>query len=254
MGPRSRAGRRRGRPKRHVRPGGLNHWRLVRARSRGRGSRIISRRRASSIRSVGAARSPEPTSHRCVSRSVLDIPIGASARTEASDRFVWSCWIAQKTQNNFRESGVCRRETRFGPAGSGEPLVPASGLETQSEALQSLGLTPAALPRHIAIIMDGNGRWAQRRGLPRIEGHRRGVQSVRATVEECCRLGIEQLSLYCLSIENWKRPKRELDLLMKLLERYLVDERPTIMSDCKSSVGAEGCRRAFFARWTSRSK
>ena len=69
--------------------------------------------------------------------------------------------------------------------------------------------------------MDGNGRWARQRGLPRIEGHQRGVQSVRATVEECCRLGIEQLTLYCLSIENWKRPQHELDFLMTLLSKYL---------------------------------
>ncbi len=60
-------------------------------------------------------------------------------------------------------------------------------------------------PRHIAVIMDGNGRWAQRQGLPRIEGHRRGVASVRRTTEECARLDIEQLTLYCLSSENWKR-------------------------------------------------
>jgi len=87
----------------------------------------------------------------------------------------------------------------------------------------------SALPRHVAIIMDGNGRWAQQRGLPRIEGHRRGVQSVRTTVEECCRLGIEQLTLYCLSIENWKRPRAELEFLMTLLQKYLLDERAEIM-------------------------
>jgi undecaprenyl diphosphate synthase len=85
------------------------------------------------------------------------------------------------------------------------------------------------LPRHVAIIMDGNGRWAQQRGLPRIEGHRRGVQSVRSTVEECCRLGIEQLTLFCLSIENWKRPRAELDFLMTLLRKYLLEERAEIM-------------------------
>ena len=76
--------------------------------------------------------------------------------------------------------------------------------------------------------MDGNGRWAQQRGLPRIEGHRRGVQSVRATVEECSRLGLDQLTLYCFSSENWKRPKLELKLLMKLLKHYLVEERRQI--------------------------
>lgn len=84
-------------------------------------------------------------------------------------------------------------------------------------------------PRHIAVIMDGNGRWAQRQDLPRIEGHRRGVASVRRTVEECARLGIEQLTLYCLSSENWKRPQTELDFLMHLLEQYMIEERSTIM-------------------------
>ena len=84
-------------------------------------------------------------------------------------------------------------------------------------------------PRHIAIIMDGNGRWAQQRNLPRIEGHRRGVASVRRTVEECARLGIGQLTLYCLSSENWKRPQSELDFLMHLLEQYMIEERGTIM-------------------------
>ncbi|MFH1264717.1 MAG: isoprenyl transferase [Planctomycetota bacterium] len=84
-------------------------------------------------------------------------------------------------------------------------------------------------PRHIAVIMDGNGRWAERQGLPRIEGHRRGVASVRRTTEECTRLGIEQLTLYCLSSENWKRPRRELDFLMHLLEQYMIEERTAIM-------------------------
>ncbi len=84
-------------------------------------------------------------------------------------------------------------------------------------------------PRHIAVIMDGNGRWAQRQSLPRIEGHRQGVASVRRTVEECSRLDIEQLTLYCLSSENWKRPQTELDFLMHLLEQYMIEERSTIM-------------------------
>lgn len=94
--------------------------------------------------------------------------------------------------------------------------------------IEALGLCPERLARHIAIIMDGNGRWAQKRGLPRIEGHRQGVHSVRAVVEECSRLGLEQLTLYCFSSENWKRPKLELSLLMKLLRHYLVEERRQI--------------------------
>jgi len=84
-------------------------------------------------------------------------------------------------------------------------------------------------PRHIAIIMDGNGRWAQQRELPRIEGHRNGVRSVRRTVEECARLDIEQLTLFCLSSENWKRPSHELDFLMHLLEQYMIEERALLM-------------------------
>jgi undecaprenyl diphosphate synthase len=90
-------------------------------------------------------------------------------------------------------------------------------------------LPPDRLPRHVAVIMDGNGRWANQRGLPRIEGHRAGVTSVRRVTEEAARLGLEQLTLYCLSSENWKRPAEELDFLMRLLQQYLVEERPRIM-------------------------
>ena len=85
------------------------------------------------------------------------------------------------------------------------------------------------LPRHVAVIMDGNGSWALRQGLPRIEGHRRGVASVRRVTEECARLGLAQLTLYCLSSENWKRPQGELDFLMHLLEQYMIEERSLIM-------------------------
>ncbi len=94
--------------------------------------------------------------------------------------------------------------------------------------LTALGLERATLPCHVAIIMDGNGRWAQNRGLPRIEGHRRGVTSVRCIVEEASRLGLKQLTLYAFSSENWKRPPRELTLLMHLLRQYLVEERREI--------------------------
>ena len=91
------------------------------------------------------------------------------------------------------------------------------------------GVPAEKMPRHIAIIMDGNGRWARQRGLPRIEGHRRGAASVRAVTEECAGLGIKQLTLYCFSSENWKRSSEEIDFLMQLLQWYLVQERPTIM-------------------------
>jgi len=111
--------------------------------------------------------------------------------------------------------------------------LPTPSAKSKSpDALQRLaeaGLKPERLPDHVAIIMDGNGRWAQQRGLPRIEGHARGAHSVRATVEECCRLGIGQLTLYCLSSENWKRPQPELDFLMVLLEQYLIEERREIL-------------------------
>jgi len=86
-------------------------------------------------------------------------------------------------------------------------------------------------PRHIAIIMDGNGRWAERQSLPRVAGHERGVASVRRTTEECARLKIEQLTLYCLSSENWKRPQTEINFLMHLLEQYMIEERTTIMGN-----------------------
>jgi undecaprenyl diphosphate synthase len=86
-------------------------------------------------------------------------------------------------------------------------------------------------PRHIAIIMDGNGRWARRQQLPRVAGHQRGVDSVRRTTEECARLKIEQLTLYCLSSENWKRPQTEISFLMHLLEQYMIEERATIMDN-----------------------
>lgn len=79
----------------------------------------------------------------------------------------------------------------------------------------------ARLPRHIAVIMDGNGRWAKRRLLPRVAGHRAGVEAVRVTVDGCARLGIEALTLYAFSVENWKRPPVEVEALMAFLKEYL---------------------------------
>jgi undecaprenyl diphosphate synthase len=81
-----------------------------------------------------------------------------------------------------------------------------------------------ALPTHIAIIMDGNGRWAKERHLPRVEGHRNGVESVRITVRACGEIGVKYLTLYAFSVENWNRPKDEVDTLMKYLARYLKNE------------------------------
>ena len=99
---------------------------------------------------------------------------------------------------------------------------------SSASAADAFDVPPDARPRHIAVIMDGNGRWAQHRGLPRIEGHRRGAASVRRVTEEAARLGVEHLTLYCLSSENWKRPREELDFLMQLLEQFVIEERSTI--------------------------
>lgn len=86
-------------------------------------------------------------------------------------------------------------------------------------------------PEHIAVIMDGNGRWAQRRALRRVLGHREGIDSVREITTECARMGVRSLTLYAFSVENWKRPSPEVRYLMKLLAEFMVDERPTLMDN-----------------------
>ena len=91
---------------------------------------------------------------------------------------------------------------------------------SRDEALLAL-LDWTRLPRHVAVIMDGNGRWAARRGQPRIAGHRAGVEAVRACVDTGARLGLGALTLYAFSTENWKRPRLEVDALMRMLKRYL---------------------------------
>ena len=116
-------------------------------------------------------------------------------------------------------------------ASSSSPTIPTRRSADEpysSEQIAEFGLRADRLPRHVAIIMDGNGRWAQARGLPRIEGHRRGVATVRTVIETCSRLNVEQLTLYCFSSENWKRPELEQKLLMQLLEQYLIEERAEI--------------------------
>jgi len=98
--------------------------------------------------------------------------------------------------------------------------IPAGLNRKEQEIYESLD--PKRLPRHIAIIMDGNGRWAKRRHLPRIAGHRAGVAAVRSTVETAARIGIPSLTLYAFSTENWlKRPGAEVAFLMRLLRQYL---------------------------------
>lgn len=90
---------------------------------------------------------------------------------------------------------------------------------------------PDRVPRHIAIIMDGNGRWAQAREMERVQGHARGVESVRTVTRACARLGVEALTLYSFSSENWGRPEAEVEALMALLEHYLNSEREEILSN-----------------------
>jgi undecaprenyl diphosphate synthase len=107
----------------------------------------------------------------------------------------------------------------------------ALGPVTPEEARLLECLDLERLPRHVAVIMDGNGRWAQKRHLPRIAGHRSGTQSARTTIETCARLKIEALTLYAFSVENWRRPKTEIDFLMALLREYLRKEMPLIQKN-----------------------
>ena len=105
-----------------------------------------------------------------------------------------------------------------------EVMKPGSKEWSLAEAVD-----PERLPAHIAIIMDGNGRWAKRRNLPRVAGHRAGIEPVRISVETCARIGIQALTLYAFSVENWKRPRTEVDTLWRLLRLYLRRELPEIM-------------------------
>jgi undecaprenyl diphosphate synthase len=116
-------------------------------------------------------------------------------------------------------------------AGTGDGVIDSAIATTAERSGRTPAESQAGFPRHIAIIMDGNGRWAQRRNLPRIEGHRQGVASVRRVTEHAARLGVEQLTLYCLSSENWRRPEAELQFLMLLLEQYMIEERTLLLRE-----------------------
>jgi len=94
-----------------------------------------------------------------------------------------------------------------------------------------LGIHPDAIPRHIAIIMDGNGRWAQQRGLPRMSGHEQGGKAVQIVAQYCVDIGIEVLTLYSFSMQNWKRPEEEVNFLMHLIAAYLEGIRSNLMRD-----------------------
>jgi undecaprenyl diphosphate synthase len=103
------------------------------------------------------------------------------------------------------------------------------GEKSRLDPREVVGVPAESLPRHVAIIMDGNGRWAAARGLPRLVGHQQGAKVVRALVEHCARLGIKYLTLYSFSLENWRRPRAEVDGLMALYVEYLGGKRQELM-------------------------
>jgi len=107
--------------------------------------------------------------------------------------------------------------------------TPTSSLDHLSEPELTAKLEPDLLPKHVAVIMDVNGRWAELRGLPRIAGHREGINSVREMITQCLELGIQALTIYAFSQENWNRPTQEISALMGLLEHYLSTERASLI-------------------------
>jgi undecaprenyl diphosphate synthase len=122
----------------------------------------------------------------------------------------------------------CDRDKR--PKVAGPPPIDKHSLLWYRETRRML-LDPNQLPRHVAIIMDGNGRWAQRRGLPRVEGHRRGAVAVREVVRAAREIGLPAITLYAFSAQNWDRPPEEVATLMQLLRDYVIDERDEIMDN-----------------------
>ena len=103
--------------------------------------------------------------------------------------------------------------------------------EKRQVTAERLGISPDAVPRHIAIVLDGNGRWAQQRGLPRYMGHEQGGKAVQIVAQHCVDIGIEYLTLYSFSMQNWKRPDDEVGFLMHLIAAYLEGIRPNLMRD-----------------------
>ena len=114
---------------------------------------------------------------------------------------------------------------------SGSPAQLDSMEHKIAATARRLGLRPEQLPRNIAMIMDGNGRWAQRQGLPRYEGHRQGAKTAEKIAQRCVDLGMRSLTLYSFSMENWKRPEAEVNALMHLNAEYLVGIRPNLMKN-----------------------
>ncbi|MBI3621852.1 MAG: isoprenyl transferase [Nitrospirae bacterium] len=131
-----------------------------------------------------------------------------------------------------------------------------AGLDTPASSEESLRarLARGELPRHVAIIMDGNGRWAESRGLPRIAGHRAGIASAKEIVELCRELGVQVLTMFAFSSENWQRPTHEVRELMHLLEQYLKQELPTmIRHEIRfRAIGRTGILPASVRRWITR--
>jgi undecaprenyl diphosphate synthase len=109
--------------------------------------------------------------------------------------------------------------------------MPPATPEEIASARASLGVPDERIPRSVAIIMDGNGRWARQRNFPRPVGHSEGAKAVRRIVTEAARLGLDALTLYSFSLENWSRPRDEINALMHLYAEYLVEERPTVMAN-----------------------
>lgn len=109
------------------------------------------------------------------------------------------------------------------------PYTPSFNLDQLSEHDLIAKLESELLPKHVAVIMDGNGRWAKLRGLSRIEGHREGINSIREMISQCLELGIQALTVYAFSQENWNRPTQEINALMGLLEHYLSTERASLI-------------------------
>ncbi len=112
---------------------------------------------------------------------------------------------------------------------SGSEILSSGFEQKRRQAAKRLGLEPHGIPRHIAIIMDGNGRWATNAGLSRFEGHLQGAKAVETIAQCCVDMGVEYLTLYSFSMQNWKRPAQEVDFLMHLYSRYLEEIRPNLM-------------------------
>jgi undecaprenyl diphosphate synthase len=119
---------------------------------------------------------------------------------------------------------MSRRESVAQDARPGDPVA-------QAAACKAAGLDPARLPKHVAIIMDGNGRWAKSFGWDRTRGHEKGAEAVRTITTDSVKLGVRRLTLYAFSAENWQRPQREIDYLMRLLDNFLKAELPTLQDN-----------------------